>query len=36
MTNSDLIYLIKTFTVEQISANNFNEFVLLLINSFNG
>jgi hypothetical protein len=36
MTNSDLTYLIKTFTVEQISASNFNEFILLLINSFNG
>lgn len=29
MTNSDLIYLVKTFTIEQISSSNFNEFVLL-------
>ena len=36
MTNSDLISLIKSFTIEQISASNFNEFVILFINCFNG
>ena len=36
MTNSDLIYLVKTFTIEQISSSNFNEFVLLWISCFNG
>jgi hypothetical protein len=36
MTNSDLIGLIKSFTIEQISSSNFNEFVLLIINCFNG
>jgi hypothetical protein len=36
MTNSDLAYLIKTFTIEQISSSNFNEYVLLWISCFNG
>ena len=36
MTDSDLTYLIKSFTVEQISSSNFNEIILLLINCFNG
>lgn len=36
MTNSDLISLIKSFTIEQISASNFNESVILFINCFNG
>lgn len=36
MTNSDLIYLVKTFTIEQISSSNFNEHVLLFITCFNG
>jgi hypothetical protein len=36
MSYSDLIYLIKTFTIEQITASNFNEIILLYINCFNG
>jgi hypothetical protein len=29
MTNSDLFYLVKTFTIEQICSSNFNEYILL-------
>lgn len=36
VTQSDLNYLIKSFTIEQLSASSFNEYVLLLINCFSG